>query len=126
MKKIIYISLLTVLFSCTESEDTAVEQIKICCSDWLGEECLSKAYNQYCGVDFDPSTDKWWYEMKDWAAESQSNRDKINRLTERLREEIAYEHYDRLRDVADGYSKDILKPRRKKEAQEKSVTESID
>ena len=120
MKKIIYLSLLTVLFSCTESEDTAVEQIKICCSDWLGEECLSKAYNQYCGVDFDPSTDNWWYEMKDWAAESQLNRDKINRLTERLREQIAYEHYDRLRDVADGYSKDILKPRRKKEASGKT------
>jgi len=96
MKKLLYLTLLTVgLFSCADKTDICVEQIKNCINNKTdgGEACFSKAMNQYCGTDFDVYTNQWWYDMQDWVKESESNKNKLIKLSDKLKEEATDKGY---------------------------------
>ena len=104
MKKLFYLTLFTVgFFSCTDRTDICVSQIKDCINNKTGggEECMSKAVNQYCGTDFDPSTNQWWYDMQSWVKESESNKNKLIKLSAKLKEEATDKGYKELRWVAE-------------------------
>jgi len=109
MKKLLYLTLLTVgLFSCADRTDICLEQIKDCKALDGGKECVLKAMNQYCGTDFDVSTNQWLYDMQDWVKESESNKNKLIKLCDKLKEEATDKGYKDLRWIAEDFEEGLL------------------
>ena len=113
MKKILYkslvISSLLFISSCTDKTSICIEEIKICLSDKLGEECFSKSVNKYCGTNFDPSKNQWWYDMQNWAKESETNKNKLIQLSKSLNDEATKLMNKDLKEIAGVIEKDILR-----------------
>ena len=113
MKKILYtfllISPLLFIYSCTDKASICIEEIKICLSDKLGEECFSKSVNKYCGTNFDTSKNQWWYDMQDWAKESETNKNKLIQLSKSLNDEATKLMNKDLKRASRAIEEDILK-----------------
>ena len=88
MKKLLYLTILIFsLSSCVDEEEKCIDQIKSCIINKGGEVCISTAINEYCGTNFDPHYNEWWYEMQDWAKESDLNKKKLIKLANKIEKE---------------------------------------
>jgi hypothetical protein len=110
MKTLLLILLLTPMIgfvSCGNKTDVCIKKIKLCILE-NNEQCFSNAVNEYCGVEFDTSKNKWWQEIAFWAGESASNKQKLIILASDIKNEATKLSSQELNEIAEMISEDIV------------------
>jgi len=97
------------LVSCGNKTDGCIKKIKLCILEG-DEQCLANAINEYCGVEFDTSKNKWWEEIAFWAGESDLNKQKIIMLASDIKDEGAKLSSQDLNKISQMISEDIVGP----------------
>lgn len=112
MRTLLFILLLVPmigLVSCGNKTDDCIKKIKLCILEG-DEQCLSNAINEYCGVEFDTSKNKWWEEIALWAGESDVNKQKLIMLVSDMKDEAAKLSNRDLNKISKMISEDIVGP----------------
>ena len=95
--------------SCGNKTNVCIKKIKLCILE-NDEQCFSNAVNEYCGVEFDTSKNKWWEEISFWAGESSSNKQKLIILASDIKDEATKLSSQELNEISKMISEDIVGP----------------